>query len=164
MNALEGGKSEIMSKGYEVIKEGERYTIGKRLDDAFITNDGICNFYFWDTEHDAQRACEAYNEYEGCEWLGEHGNGNDRLEPDETDDMELYELYRLFDAIDFDDWIGEVYDDPDGTWEVTDVDGPHDSISIKCIDSKIEANIGNEYVVPVDEARYYLCEGGDIKD
>ena len=47
---------------YQVIPEGTRWTIGE-FDEgyqAFITNDGICNYYFWDTREEAEAAAEAY--------------------------------------------------------------------------------------------------------
>ena len=92
-----------MAKNYTVIKEGERYTIGEWDDgyQAYIVNDGICQYYWWDSEEDAQVAADAYNAYEGPEWLGQHGYGNDTIEEDEIDDMdpEMVELYRLFGAV-----------------------------------------------------------------
>lgn len=88
---------------YQVIKEGDRYTIGvyDQDTDAFIINDGICNYYFWETKEEAQEAADAYNAYEGLEWLGEHGNGNDTLNADELEesDTDMVELYALFNAI-----------------------------------------------------------------
>jgi hypothetical protein len=66
-----------MGKNYKVIKDGERYTIGE-----------------WD---------DGYKAYEGYEWLGQHGYGNDTINADEIDDMdpEMVELYRLFGAVDY---------------------------------------------------------------
>jgi len=90
-------------KNYKVIKDGDRYTIGNWDDsyNAYIINDGICNYYWWDTEEAAQEAADAYNEYEGCEWLGDHGYGSDTLTADEAETMdpEMVALYRLFGAI-----------------------------------------------------------------
>lgn len=92
-------------KNYEVIKDGERYTIGQYDAGygAFITNDGICQYYWWGTPEDAQAAADAYNTYEGPEWLGQHGHGNDRISADEADtcSQEMIDLYRLFGATDF---------------------------------------------------------------
>lgn len=90
-------------KNYEVIKDKGRFTIGE-FDpsyNAYIINDGICNYYWWGTKEEAQEAAEAYNEYEGEEWLGEHGNGNDVIYEDEIEDVseEMLELYKLFGAV-----------------------------------------------------------------
>lgn len=91
-------------KNYTVIKcEDGRYTIGEyhKGYQSYIINDGICDYYHWDTAEDAQAAADAYNAYEGCEWLWEHGYGNDRIYEYEIDDMDsdMVELYRLFGAI-----------------------------------------------------------------
>lgn len=92
-----------MSKNYKVLKEGNRYTIGEYDEGykAYIINDGICQYYWWDNEEDAQAAADAYNAYEGQEWLGQHGYGNDTIDADEIDDMDpdMVELYRLFGAV-----------------------------------------------------------------
>ena len=89
---------------YTVLTEGNRYTIGKYDEGykAYIINDGICGYYYWDTKEDAQAAADAYNVYEGCEWLGQHGYGNDRISADEIDDADpdMVDLYRLFNAVD----------------------------------------------------------------
>ena len=90
-------------KSYQVIKEGDRYTIGQFDDgyEAYIINDGICNYYFWETEEEAQEAANAYNSFDGLEWLDEHGNGNDTLDVSEIEDADpdLVDLYRMFNAI-----------------------------------------------------------------
>lgn len=92
-------------RNYKVIEEGTRFTIGE-FDEgyqAYITNDGICGYYFWDTRAEAEAAAEAYNAYEGEEWLGQHGYGNDSIsEEDEAYDSyseEMIELYRLFNRV-----------------------------------------------------------------
>lgn len=94
-------------KNYIVIKEGNRYTIGEYDEGykAYIINDGICGYYYWDTEHEAQIAADTYNTYDGCEWLGEHGYGNDKIDEEDIDnmDVEMVELYRLFNAINYQD-------------------------------------------------------------
>lgn len=93
-------------KNYKVIEDGTRYTIGEYDSSykAYITNDGICNYYFWDSKEEAEAAAEAYNTYEGEEWLGQHGYGNDRIsEEDEAYNSyseEMIQLYRLFNAVD----------------------------------------------------------------
>jgi hypothetical protein len=91
-------------KNYKVIKDGDRYTIGEYSEsyDAYIINDGICNYYWWDTQEAAQEAADTYNVYDGMEWLGQHGYGNDTIDSDEIDDMdaEMVTLYRLFGAVD----------------------------------------------------------------
>lgn len=90
-------------KNYKVIKDGERYTIGEwdECRKAYIINDGICTYYWWDTADAAQEAADAYNAYEGYEWLGQHGYGNDTISADEVDDMDtdMVDLYRLFGAV-----------------------------------------------------------------
>jgi len=90
-------------KNYRVIKEGDRFTIGSWDEGykAYIVNDGIYGYYYWDSEQEAQAAADTYNAYEGCEWLGQHGYGNDTISESEIDDMdaEMVELYRLFNAI-----------------------------------------------------------------
>lgn len=88
-------------KSYEVLKDGDRYTIGEKIDGMLIINDGICGYYWWDTKEAAQKAADAYNAYEGSEWLGQHGYGNDTINADELwdTDAEMVELYRLFNAI-----------------------------------------------------------------
>lgn len=86
-----------------MIKEGDRYTIGQFDEDydAFIINDGICNYYFWSTEEEAQEAANAYNSFDGLEWLDEHGYGNDTLDVYEIEDADpdMVDLYRMFNAI-----------------------------------------------------------------
>lgn len=91
-------------KNYKAIKEGEGYTIGNWDNDrkAYIINDGIYGYYRWKSKEEAQRAAEAFNEYEGCEWLGQHGYGNDIIDLDEDGDCcsdEMIELYLLFGAV-----------------------------------------------------------------
>ena len=94
-------------KNYKVLKEGNRYTIGEWDESyqAYIMNDGIYGYYWWDREHDAQIAADTYNVYDGNEWLGQHGYGNDTISEDEIDDMdsEMVELYKLFNAIDYEE-------------------------------------------------------------
>jgi len=101
---------------YQVIKEHNRYTIGVYDEgyDAFIVNDGICQYYWWRKRSDAQAAANAINEYEGEHWLGEHGYGNDKIYIDEDFNPDMYdpekiELYKLFSAIDFDEDYKELY-------------------------------------------------------
>ncbi|MFA6662319.1 MAG: hypothetical protein WCS56_04735 [Bacilli bacterium] len=90
-------------RNYKVINEGNRYTIGQwdNRYQAYIINDGVYGYYYWNTEEEAQCAADAYNRYEGCEWLGHHGYGNDIINEAEIDDIdeEMVELYRLFNAI-----------------------------------------------------------------
>lgn len=88
-------------KNYRVIKDYDRYTIGEYIEtaNAYIINDGICQYYWWGDQYAAQEAADAYNEYEGPEWLGQHGYGNDRI-PEDYEDENLVNLYRLFDAVD----------------------------------------------------------------
>jgi hypothetical protein len=104
-------RSSDMARDYEVIKEYDRYTIGEYDDGykAYIINDGICGYYHWPTEAEAQAAADAYNAYDGWEALGQHGYGNDiidRADEDFDPDDEMFELYRLFGAIEnFDVWL-----------------------------------------------------------
>lgn len=88
---------------YEVIEDHGRFTIGEfdPSSTAYIINDGICNYYWWDTKEAAQEAADAYNEYDGEEWLGQHGYGNDVIHEDEIDtvDEKMLELYKLFGAV-----------------------------------------------------------------
>lgn len=97
-----------MNRNYKVIKEGDRYTIGEWDEgyQAFIVNDGICQYYWWSSAEDAQQAADAYNAYEGAEWLGQHGYGGDRISRSEINDdnenSEIVNLYSLFGAIDDD--------------------------------------------------------------
>ena len=98
-------KAERDKYKYQVIKDGERYTIGQwdKGYMGYITNDGICNYYFWGTEIEAQTAADALNNYEGEHWLGEHGYGNDRISEDEgfeDSDPDMYYLYKAFNAVD----------------------------------------------------------------
>ena len=91
-------------KKYQVVKENDgRYTIGEYDEGykAFIINDGIYGYYHWDNEAAAQEAAKAYNEYQGNEWLGQHGYGNDVIREGDMDDADpdMIELYRLFDAV-----------------------------------------------------------------
>lgn len=91
-------------KNYTVIKERDRYTIGEYDEGykAYIINDGICQYYYWGTKEAAQAAADAYNAYDGSEWLGEHGYGNDRIYLGEINDVDadMVDLYRLFGAVD----------------------------------------------------------------
>lgn len=89
---------------YKVYKVGSRYTIGE-FDESYnavIINDGICQYYWWDTPEAAQEAADAYNAYNGEEWLGQHSYGNDYIHADEADScsQEMIDLYRLFGATD----------------------------------------------------------------
>lgn len=88
-------------KNYKVLKDGARYTIGQYDEGykAYITNDGICQYYWWDTEEDAQAAADAYNAYEGCEWIGERGRGNDIVYEQDSTDEGMIALYRFFNAV-----------------------------------------------------------------
>jgi len=98
-----------MEKNYTVIKANDgRYTIGQYDEEyeAYIVNDGICNYYWWDSEAEAQLAADAYNEYDGFEFyegLGNHGYGYDTITQDDIEnydlDTALINLYRLFHAI-----------------------------------------------------------------
>jgi hypothetical protein len=92
-----------MNKNYKVIKEGNRYTIGQWDEGykAYIINDGIYGYYWWDNQKEAQEAANAYNNYNGCEWLGQHGYGNDIIDEDDMwdTDAEMVDLYKLFRAI-----------------------------------------------------------------
>lgn len=95
-----------MENNYKVIKDGNRYTIGEydKGYNAYIVNDGICCYYWWPTEAEAQAAADAINRY-GSYWLGQHGYGNDRLSANDMHDVDpdMWETYRLFHAIDDDD-------------------------------------------------------------
>jgi len=99
-------KGRIIMRSYQVIKDGSQYTIGEWDEgyNAYIVNDGICNYYFWNKEEEAQAAADAYNAYDGQEWLGEHGNDNDRISEDEVGPLNLSDdmvaLYKLFGAYD----------------------------------------------------------------
>lgn len=91
-------------KNYKVIREDDRYTIGQWGEgyNTYIVNDGICQYYWWDTEAAAQAAADAYNAYDGAEWLGEHDYGDDRmtLEDSRHAPPRAVELYQLFNAVD----------------------------------------------------------------
>ena len=104
MPTIENKKEKNM-KNYKVIKQDERYTIGQYDEGygAYITNDGICAFYYWDNKEDAQAAADALNKFEGNQWLGQHGYGNDFLREEDIDDydQEMIDLYRLFGMTDF---------------------------------------------------------------
>ena len=93
----------MTKKNYQVIKEGNRYTIAEWDEGykAFIINDGIFQSYYWDTEIEAQNAAEKYNNYQGCEWLAQHGYGNDKIYKSEIKeyDKEMIALYEAFNAI-----------------------------------------------------------------
>lgn len=90
-------------KNYRVVKDGDRYTIGEWDDGykAYIVNDGIFQYYWWDDVGAAQFAADAYNKYVGNEWLGQHGYGNDVINKNEISDYdpEMVSLYNLFNAI-----------------------------------------------------------------
>lgn len=90
-------------KSYEVIKEGREYTIAEydKGYKAYIINDGIYGYYYWTSQGAAQKAADAYNTYEGSEWLWQHGYGNNRITADEIEDMpeDMVALYRLFGAV-----------------------------------------------------------------
>jgi hypothetical protein len=90
-------------RNYRVIEDGGRYTIGEWDEGyrAYIVNDGICQYYWWGSKKDAQKAADAYNVYDGNEWLGQHGYGNDKIYANEIDDMDpaMVDLYRLFNAV-----------------------------------------------------------------
>ena len=120
----------MKNKNYKVVREGDRYTIAHwdEARDAFIINDGIYGYYWWDSEEDAQKAADAYNAYDGQEWLGQHGYGNDTISQDEIDslDLEMVELYRLFGAIedvkryyieDVGECVSQVYEVDASSWE-----------------------------------------------
>ena len=105
MNHIE--KKEDVMHNYEVLHEGDRYTIGEKWDDdSYIINDGICCYYYWDTRREAQEAADAYNKH-GMSWVRSH----DRLSVyDDLVDVsdEDYKMYTLFHAID--DGVDELYD------------------------------------------------------
>jgi hypothetical protein len=88
-------------KSYKVIQSGNEYTIGEWDDgyQAFIVNDGICGYYWWSTAEAAQKAADAYNSYEGPEYLGQHGYGNDLITNTDDVSQEMYKLYELFNAV-----------------------------------------------------------------
>ena len=84
---------------YEVIKSGDRFTIATKWDSySYIINDGICEYYYWDTWRNAQEAADAYNKH-GMSWVCAH----ERLSVyDDLSDVsdEDYGLYKLFNAVD----------------------------------------------------------------
>lgn len=91
-------------KSYKPVKEGDKFTIAQWDEGycAYITNDGIYNYYFWDTLEEATAAANAYNTYKGCEWLGQHGYGNDIVDIVDLEDVcdeDMIELYGLFNAV-----------------------------------------------------------------
>lgn len=53
-------------------------------------------------------------------------------------------------------YVGQVYDDPDGTFEITEIGG--NTVDVRCIDCKVVENIGKEYRVPKAEALYFCYE------
>lgn len=86
-----------IKKQYQALKLGDQWTIGEISGDAIIINDGIYAYYKWETKEAAEKAAQSYNEYEGSEWLGQHGF---IFESDLDDyEEEMIELYRLFGAI-----------------------------------------------------------------
>ena len=113
-----------MTNNYETIKDGDRYTIGEYNESykAFIINDGICQYYWWDTEEEAQEAADALNAYGGLSGLGDHGSGYDKIyaqewllqngyeADDDIDDILAdepdFQLYKLFHAVDYEP-VGE---------------------------------------------------------
>lgn len=93
-------------KHYEPIQEGDRWTIGEWDKDykAYNVDDGICQYYYWDSLEAAKAAADAYNAYTGLEWLAQHREGNDTMTPSEGEDNpEMFELYSLFGAIEPDE-------------------------------------------------------------
>jgi len=81
-----------------------------------LCNDGICCYYWWPTEAEAQAAADAINQY-GSYWLGQHGYGNDRLSINDIDDIDpdMWETYKLFNAIYYECPIcGEEHRDSEG--------------------------------------------------
>jgi hypothetical protein len=105
-----------MKNNYQVMEEYGRFTIGEYASDgvSVITNDGICQYYWWDTEQAAQAAADYYNINGGS--FGDHGYGADTITryPDGLFDIgreEDYEYgtdadtdmlvwgYMLFDAV-----------------------------------------------------------------
>lgn len=94
----------MKSYKYEVVKCADNdYTIGHYDSGygAYIINDGICGYYHWDSSEEAQAAADAYNDYDGPEWLGQHGYGNDTICFDEIEscDPKMVHLYRMFGAV-----------------------------------------------------------------
>ena len=96
-------------KKYVVLKEGEGdYCIAQYDEEyhAYITNDGIYGYYHWETKKQAQEAADAYNEYGGICFLGQHGYGNDTMTAEEAQeeleygDPDIVRLNELFGAID----------------------------------------------------------------
>ena len=96
-------------KKYVVLKEGEGdYCIAQYDEEyhAYITNDGIYGYYHRETKKQAQEAADAYNEYGGICFLGQHGYGNDTMTAEEAQeeleygDPDIVRLYELFGAID----------------------------------------------------------------
>ena len=81
---------------YRPMKNGDRFTIGyywNESEENPIINDGICGYYWWDTEKEAQEAADSLNEFECGTGLGPNCNGTCAC------DDELYNLYRLFNEI-----------------------------------------------------------------
>lgn len=90
-------------KNYQAIKEGDSFTIAQwdKGYQACIINDGIYGYYWWSTCEQAQAAADAYNAYDGLEWLDSHSTGADLIYLDDTNeyDADMLALYCLFNAV-----------------------------------------------------------------
>ena len=96
---------------YQVIKLDYSYTIGRQIEgeQQFIENDGICQYYTWNSYEDAKKAADLINAYDGEHWLGDHRSGKDvfQLAKASIDmdysmlDASTMRLYAAFDAVDF---------------------------------------------------------------
>lgn len=74
----------------------------------------------------------------------------------DKDGMTFAELQEEFGAFADEMLIGETYEDPEGEWEITSVDGDH--VTVKNIQDG-NADYGHECIVSYDEARHYLNGG-----
>lgn len=96
----------VSDKKYEVIKDGKEYMIGIRLrPDAIHTEDGIFNYYWWETKEEAQKAADMLNEYNRLQkphFLDQVKRyGNSIIFESEVDDYdpEIVKIHRVFGAI-----------------------------------------------------------------
>lgn len=98
MNKEESEEIEMNNK-YKVYKIGDKYTIGI-YDEGYkaIILDDIFDHFFWNTEEAAQAAADAYNNYEGIEFLGQmKKNGEKSIAADclTEEEIKLYELFNF---------------------------------------------------------------------
>ena len=71
-------------KNYQVIENKGQYAIANN---GVYSADGLCDWYAWDTRSEAQAAANAYNAYEGEEWLSDHTIENSHLNMIDPDDV-----------------------------------------------------------------------------